>query len=134
MKISAQEEYGLRILVQLAKTEKSLSISEIAKLEDISIANTAKFCRILRLSGYLKSTKGKDGGYAINMNPSDIRLDKLMTTLDPPLYGDHFCDRFCDDKNICVHVTDCKVKSVWIKMQSAVQSTLGSITLADLLK
>ena len=134
MKISAQEEYGLRILIQLAKADNGLSISEIAKLEDLTIANTAKFCRILRLAGYLKSTKGKDGGYKINIPPSDIRLDKLMATLDPPLYGEHFCDRFCDDKNICVHITDCQVKTVWIKMQAAVQSTLGSITLASLLK
>jgi Rrf2 family protein len=133
MKISAQEEYGLRILLQLAKSSKGLSISEIAKLEDLTIANTAKFCRLLRLSGYLKSTKGKDGGYHINMLPEDIRLDELMISLDPPLYGDHFCDRFCDDKSICTHATDCQVKKVWIKMQGAIQNTLRELTLSDLL-
>ena len=133
MKISAQEEYGLRILIQLAKSPKGLAISEIAKREDLTIANTAKFCRLLRLSGYLKSTKGKDGGYHINIKPEDIHLDELMLSLDPPLYGEHFCDRFCNDTNICTHATDCQVKNVWIKMQTAVQHTLGKLTLADLL-
>ncbi len=133
MKISTQEEYGLRILIQLAKASNGLTISEIAKIEELSIANAAKFCRILRLSGYLKSTKGKDGGYHLSQAPSEIRLDKLMITLDPPLYGDHFCDRFCNEQNICTHATNCKVKSVWISIQAAVQNTLSKQTLADLL-
>ena len=133
MKISAQEEYGLRILLQLAKSPNGLSISEIAKLEDLTIANTAKFCRLLRISGYLKSTKGKDGGYHINMEPKSIQLDKLLETLDTPLYGEHYCERFCNDNNICTHTTDCSVKNVWMKMQEAVQKTLSGLTLADLL-
>lgn len=133
MKISAQEEYGLRILVQLAKSENGLSISEIANKENLSISNTAKFCRLLRNANYIKSEKGKEGGYKIIKTPEEISLTKLIQSLDPPLYGETFCDKFCKDGNICVHTTNCSVKNVWIKMQAAIESSLEGMTLKDLL-
>ena len=45
MKISAQEEYGLRCLLQLARAEtmgESLTLSQLARLEGISSANAGK--------------------------------------------------------------------------------------------
>ena len=44
MKISAQEEYGLRCLVQLAtlKDDESLTLPQIAEREGVSAANAGK--------------------------------------------------------------------------------------------
>ena len=45
MKISAQEEYGLRCLLQLARADvegESLTLSQIARREGISVANAGK--------------------------------------------------------------------------------------------
>jgi Rrf2 family iron-sulfur cluster assembly transcriptional regulator len=50
MKISAQEEYGLRCLLQLARAEtlgESLTLSQLARLEGISSANAGKLMWIL---------------------------------------------------------------------------------------
>lgn len=134
MKISAQEEYGLRILLQIANAKGSLSITEISELEGLSTANTAKMCRLLRMSGYIKSIKGKDGGYSLAMIPEEIQLDALMKNLDNPLYGDEFCDRFCEEGQSCIHSVDCSIRTVWVKTQSAVDSVLSQMTLADLVK
>ena len=52
MKISAQEEYGLRCLVQLANLSptESLTLPQIAEREGISTANAGKLMWLLKSS------------------------------------------------------------------------------------
>ena len=65
MKLSAQEEYGLRCLLQMASrgNEASLSIPEISRAEGLSVPNVAKLMRLLRIAGFVKSVRGQSGGY-----------------------------------------------------------------------
>ena len=51
MKLSSQEEYGLRCLLQVARSGESLTIAELSRLEGISSPNVAKILRILRRGG-----------------------------------------------------------------------------------
>ena len=64
MKFSAQEEYGIRLLLQIAKSKSSngLTIPEISELEGISTANAGKILRKLRLAGFIESARGQTGG------------------------------------------------------------------------
>ena len=61
MKLSSQEEYGLRCLLQLARAGEgaSLTIAEMSEREGISAPNVAKIMRILRRAGLVKSTRGQ---------------------------------------------------------------------------
>src|SRR5258706_370264 len=72
MKLSAQEEYGVRCLIQVAGKSGAggITIPEISKAEGISPAHAAKLLRILRRSGFVKSVRGKVGGYSLS-RPSD---------------------------------------------------------------
>ena len=80
MKLSAQEEYGIRCLLHIGrKTEMGgSSISSISKAEKISPANTAKLVRILRMNGFVESSRGKDGGYTLAKPPEDIALSDVF--------------------------------------------------------
>ena len=53
MKLSAQEEYGLRCLLRLGRRDlsKSLTIPEISQAEGISTHNVAKLLRMLQRLG-----------------------------------------------------------------------------------
>jgi len=65
MKISAQEEYGLRCLLQLARAEvmgESLTLGQLAQLEGISTANAGKLMWILSKAALVQSTRGIKGG------------------------------------------------------------------------
>jgi Mn-dependent DtxR family transcriptional regulator len=68
MKLSTQEEYGLRCLLQLARAgdAASLTIAEMSEREGISSPNVAKIMRILRRAGLVRSTRGKAGGYYLS--------------------------------------------------------------------
>ncbi|HWW94152.1 MAG TPA: Rrf2 family transcriptional regulator, partial [Vicinamibacteria bacterium] len=67
MKLSSQEEYGLRCLLQLGREGegRSLTIAEMSQREGISTPNVAKIMRILRRAGLVLSTRGKSGGYTL---------------------------------------------------------------------
>lgn len=132
MKISAQEEYGLRILLRLAKN-KELSISEISSIEGLSHHNAAKLCRILRMNGYISSTKGHKGGYTLSMSPTEINLKPLLHSLGGSLYQEGYCERFAHEGFICTNSNDCAIRSVWKMVQLGVDKVLNKLTLDDLL-
>ncbi len=73
MKLSANEEYGLRCLVRLAYAgfaEQGLTIPEISQAEGVSPAYAAKILRALRKGGFVKAARGKEGGYTLARPPS----------------------------------------------------------------
>ena len=85
MKISAQEEYGLRCLLQLARAEadgESLTIGQIAGLEGISVANAGKLMWILNKAGLVQSQRGTKGGYRLSRPAANIRLNEVISVLD----------------------------------------------------
>ncbi|HRN47670.1 MAG TPA: Rrf2 family transcriptional regulator, partial [Niabella sp.] len=67
MKITAQEEYGLRILIRLAGNQdaEGLSIPQLSESEGLSSHYVAKLCRILRMAELINSTPGNKGGYVL---------------------------------------------------------------------
>ena len=63
MKITAQEEFGLRVLIRIAscETEDGMSIPQLSKAEGLSSHYVAKLTRTLRMAGFINSTPGYKG-------------------------------------------------------------------------
>ena len=95
MKLTTQEEYGLRCLLQLARPDVpgSLTIPELGKREGISAANVAKIMRVLRKAGFVRSTRGQSGGYALARAAEQIVVSDVIARLGGPLYDASFCQR-----------------------------------------
>jgi Rrf2 family protein len=134
MKISAQEEYGLRCLLQLALAEErgeSLTLSQIAKLEGLSVANAGKLMWILNKAGLVNSQRGIKGGYTLARPASDIRLNEVIRVLDEDTV-DGFCKSHAGVLDACIHTSDCGIRPVIVGLHEVVQSALSEITLAQL--
>jgi len=136
MKLSAQEEYGLRCLLQMATRgdATSLSIPEISRAEGLSVPNVAKLMRLLRLSGFVKSVRGQAGGYTLARPASQIAISTVLESLGGRLFGPKFCERHSGMANTCLHDADCSLRSVWGSIQTAIERALSGMTLADLLR
>src|SRR5918997_26292 len=91
VKVSAQEEYGLRCLVQLAhlREGESLTLSQIAKREGISSANAGKLLWIMNKAGLVLSTRGNKGGYQLARPATEIRLSEVIKVLDADEVTEH---------------------------------------------
>ena len=135
MKLSSQEEYGLRCLLQLARTGErtSLTIAEMSEREGISAPNVAKIMRILRRAGLVKSTRGKAGGYTLARPAPEVRAIDVLSALGGRLFDTGFCDRHAGIERHCLNTRDCSIRPVLRGLQQAVDHVLGELTLASLL-
>jgi len=135
MKFSTQEEYGLRLLLRIAKSDSQhgLTIPELSEVEGLSSANTAKILRALRMAGFVDSARGQTGGYKLNQPAEKILLSDVLTALGGKLYESNFCDLHSGMENICTNSIDCSIRSVWKTIQNVLDSVLNKFTLQDLL-
>jgi len=133
MKISAQEEYGLRCLVQLANLREgeSLTLPQIAQREGISTANAGKLMWLLNKAGFVHSTRGTKGGYFLARPAGDIHLSEIIRVLDQDVLRKH-CESYTGVLNSCVHNGDCGIRPVIVGLHEIVENALSQITLAQL--
>lgn len=133
MKISAQEEYGLRCLVQLATLaeEESLTLPQIAEREGVSQANAGKLMWLLSKAGFVQSTRGTKGGYTLARPASKIYLNEVIKILDGDEINTH-CESYTGVLEVCVHKGDCGIRPVIVGLHEIVNEALSNITLAQL--
>jgi Rrf2 family protein len=134
MHLSAQEEYGLRCLVQLARHrgEDPMRIQEIARAEGLSSEYVAKLMRILRNGGLVDSTRGASGGYRLRREPAHITLWDAIEVLGGPLFPESFCDSHPGTLRDCVHSPNCSIRGVWSGLNGLLRVALSGITIDDL--
>ena len=135
MKISAQEEYGMRCLLRIGNSDlpDGLTIPDISRLEGLSAANVAKLLRILRLGGFIESARGRSGGYKLAKPADQIVIGEVLAVLGGRIYNQKFCDSHTGMSAVCNHIIDCSMRSLWRAIQDAVDVVLGRITLKDML-
>jgi len=135
MKLSAQEEYGLRCLLQLARaqtTKESLTLSQIAGQEGISSANAGKLMWILTKAGLVQSTRGTKGGYVLARPANEIRLNQVIRVLEGEPAESH-CKSYAGLLDACIHTGDCGIRPVIVELHQIVDNALAEITLSQLL-
>jgi Rrf2 family protein len=122
MKISAQEEYGLRCLVQLATLPagESLTLNQIAEREGISQANAGKLMWLLNKAGFVQAMRGTKGGYTLARSAGEIRLNEVIKVLDDDEIKDH-CKSYTGVLESCVHTGDSGNRTVIIWLHEIVQ-------------
>jgi Rrf2 family protein len=135
MKFSAQEEYGIRCLLRIAKatTPNGLTIPEISQLEGLTTSNVGKILRILRLGGFIESARGQTGGYKLARTPEEIIIGNVLSALGGKLYEDNFCSTHAGIEMICNNSIDCSIRSLWSTIQNLLDGVLSKITLRDLI-
>lgn len=137
MKLSSQEEYGLRCLLYLARHEcgTSLTIPEISQSEGISHHNVGKMLRILRQGGFVESERGQHGGYVLARAPERIVVADVLNALGGRLFDSSFCEQHSGAEENCAHtLSACSVRALWSRLQDAVDAVLQELTLRDLLR
>ena len=135
MKISAQEEYGLRCLLQLARSQQGrvVTVKEIAQKEALSTAYVEKLMRLLAKAGLAHSLRGIKGGYILNRVPSQITLGEVVRAMGQVLSTEHICQQFTGTREECIHFSNCGIRSVWSGLTIYIQNFLDHTMLDSLL-
>ena len=134
MKITAQEEYGLRILLRIAacSDKEGMSIPQLSESEGLTPHYVAKLTRILRMTGFINSTPGNKGGYVLAMPAKEIVINNVLKALGGPLFDTKFCGSHSGTMKFCTNSVDCSSRSLWQMMQFMIDEFLNKITLHDL--
>jgi Rrf2 family transcriptional regulator, iron-sulfur cluster assembly transcription factor len=134
MKITAQEEYGLRILVRIAgcRSAEGMSIPQLTEAEGLSSHYIAKLTRTLRMAGFINSTPGYKGGYVLARPSREIIIKDVLKALGGVLFDTDFCGSHAGALNLCTNSVDCSARSLWKMIQFTVDQLLSKVTLYDL--
>jgi Rrf2 family transcriptional regulator, iron-sulfur cluster assembly transcription factor len=134
MKITAQEEYGLRVLIRIAscKDENGMSIPQLSETEGLSSHYIAKLTRTLRMAGFINSTPGNKGGYVLATAADKIIINDVLKALGGALFDAAFCGTHAGALNLCTNSVDCSARSLWKMIQFTIDQLLNKVTLHDL--
>lgn len=128
MKFSTKAEYGLRAIVHLDKTaKKAVSLSMIAKSENLSLAYLERLFAKLKKAKIIKAEKGVKGGYLLNKSASKITVLEIIQALE----GD-IVPYDCVGKCVC-QTCNCKIHPVWDKLYKQITKTLKDIKLSNIM-
>jgi Rrf2 family iron-sulfur cluster assembly transcriptional regulator len=135
MKITAQEEYGLRILIRIARchTAEGLSIPQLSEAEGLTPAYVGKLTRLLRLAGFINSTPGLKGGYILSRPAAEIVVNDVLKALGGALFDHSFCSSHTDIPKLCNNSVDCSARSLWTMVQYTIDQLLNQVTLHHLI-
>jgi Rrf2 family protein len=131
MKISTRTEYGIRVLVTLARQADGgpISLAGVARAEKLPHAYLEQLVRDLRRAGLVTATRGQAGGYQL-ARPSDaILLSDAVRALEGPLLEMPCAG--ADNLEACDRPQPCSVHEVFQRVHEALDASLTSTTLAD---
>lgn len=123
-RLSQKADYGLILLSNLTKSKKPLSVSAVAKKNQISTKFLSQIAGELKKAGVLTSKEGVGGGYILAKKPKDIKILDVLKTLDGELVVGE-----CFEEG---HECNCGGKDMWIDMKKQMEESIGRKTVADL--
>ena len=131
MKFSTRTRYGLKAILALAARygEGSLSVSQIAKKENISVAYLEQILNSLKKKGLVRSVRGPQGGYVLTHKPNDMTLEQLFYALESKAVQSKE-----PKEPISQDMDEIAVGSAlfWQKFEQSIQIGLSKVTLKDL--
>ena len=136
MKLSYQEEYGLRCLLRVATLSDPghLTIHEISEDEGLSVSYVAKLMRILRQNGFVRSVRGQVGATRWRGRPKKIIVGEVLAALGGRLFDPRFCIEHSGLEVSCKKLRECSIRTLWRTLQGLVDQVLSKVTLADLVE
>ena len=132
MKISTRTEYGLRVLITLARLREDqpcLSLTAIAKRERLPHAYLEQLVGDLRRAGLVSATRGQSGGYRLARPAAEIAMTDAVRALEGPLLEMPCAG--ADDLEHCDRPQPCSVHEVFQRVYESLSATLGATNLAE---
>jgi Rrf2 family cysteine metabolism transcriptional repressor len=138
MLFSTKAEYGVRLMVELGRSEGSgpVALSAIAEAEMLPLSYLEHLVAKLRSAGLVISTRGAHGGYSLARPAAEIDMLDVVQALEGPISPMECFHTEREGRVLCSHEIDegraCATKLLWTRVQGGVTRALGGTTVADL--
>jgi Rrf2 family transcriptional regulator, cysteine metabolism repressor len=138
MMFSTRSEYGVRVMIQLARRRGTgpVPLTGIAEAESLPLAYLEQLVSRLRKADLVSSTRGAHGGYELSRDPAKITMAEVVKALEGSLIPMQCFDELGGTRVLCNHVDDgfenCATKMLWTRVQGGITRALEQTTLAEL--
>ncbi len=118
----------LDLALQEQKHELAVSLSDIAKRQEISISYLEQLFSKLRKKGLVVSTRGASGGYHIAKPINEISIMTIISAVDESVDA-----RACEGKGNCQDGAMCLTHDLWNGLSEQIEKYLSTVTLDTLI-
>ena len=132
MKLSTKGRYSARAMLDLAMhyNKGNVALKDIARRQDISVRYLERMMGSLVSAGLVRSSRGKNGGFSLAMQPEKIKLSQVVQAVEGSL-APVYC---VDDPMLCERADSCVTRGIWEKMKEAILEVLDSVTLKNMVE
>ena len=138
MMFSTKAEYGVRVMVELARRagEEPIPLAEIAEHDGLPLAYLEHLVARLRKAGLVDSRRGSHGGYLLARPPSEITMAEVVEALEGSIAPIECITADPDGSVVCSRESDpehaCPTKLLWTRVRFSIVRTLQDTTLSEL--
>ena len=148
MMFSTKAEYGVRVMVELARrasensdgAESVVPLAEIAEHDGMPLAYLEHLVARLRKAGLIDSRRGSRGGYMLARPAEEITMAEVVEALEGSIAPIECISQGPDGSVVCSRESGrvgsdsiCPTKLLWTRVRGSIVRTLQQTTLADLL-
>lgn len=132
MRITTKGRYGLRAVINLARSNRKrpVSIGAIAAEENVSSEFLEQIFFKLKKAGLIRSIRGPGGGFVLNRTPGEISVQDILNAVGET-HGLTPCT--LRRKTLCDRPEPCAAHDIWTGLQKTMEDYLNRWTLKDIL-
>jgi Rrf2 family protein len=141
MMFSTKAEYGVRVMVALARhdADAPISLSEIADEDGLPLAYLEHLVARLRKAGLVDSRRGARGGYMLARPAKQITMAEVVEALEGSIAPIECITEGTDGTLVCAREAAddhrvCATKLLWTRVRGSIVRTLEDTTLSDLVQ
>jgi Rrf2 family transcriptional regulator, cysteine metabolism repressor len=140
MMFSTRAEYGVRVMVELARRpgDEPVSLAEIAATDELPLAYLEHLVARLRKAGLVASRRGARGGYLLARSAGDITMAEVVEALEGSIAPIECISQTPDGALVCSREADadhvCPTKLLWTRVRGSIVKTLEQTSLSDLVQ
>jgi len=135
MKTSSKARYSLHLVIDIAQHQDAgpVPLREIALRQNLSMKYLEQLAKVLTQKGYLKSTRGAQGGYLLSRSADQITAGDIMRAAEGGLLTIACIDSgIVTGVEICPRQSLCSTARFWTGLRNAIDDYVDGVTVAEL--
>ena len=134
MKLTTKGRYAVMAMADLAlfKGEGPISLKDISLRQNISLAYLEQIFIKLKQVNLVKSVRGAQGGYVLDVPPEEIKISNIISAVDEEiktLNCKKESKKGCNNKSM-----KCITHNLWDQLDQHINSFFEKVKLQDLIK
>jgi FeS assembly SUF system regulator len=131
--LSKLADYGVVVATHLAAhAERQMTAAALAQEARLPRATVAKVLKALAHAGIVSGARGASGGYRLARAAAGISIAEIVAAIDGAMSLTQ-CTSHLSHMPACQRSAYCATRPHWHRINAAVGTALGAVTLADMI-